>query len=321
MSDQISLQGKEYISSKRASELSGYSQDYIGQLSRAGQIEAQRIGGLWYVSMESLQNYKIIAETYKPQPPLRKKEAEPDTLVTFDGKDYVSASRAAKLTGYHQDYVGQLARLSTVLSRQVGNRWYVEREGILAHKKEKDALLAEVQADSVGLRRPEAFQAHQDVREGKSVPLTSENEYFTYTTEEGDLMPVLHALKTPEPEVFSTQYSLPTGREGRGEEKTVPIPIRLSPPREILGHKGTVKHVKSRVRTHGKSISYAVATGMVFTIVIVLMFGFSAAKNPSSYANATRMSAYSASAAEAVNQSADFLENLLVPELSYKRTR
>ena len=34
MSDEMQIEGKPYISSKRASELSGYAQDYIGQLAR-----------------------------------------------------------------------------------------------------------------------------------------------------------------------------------------------------------------------------------------------------------------------------------------------
>ncbi len=72
MSDAISLEGKEYISSKRASELSGYAQDYIGQLARKGLIHAQRVGGLWYISMASLVGYKTKADDYVPQQPERK---------------------------------------------------------------------------------------------------------------------------------------------------------------------------------------------------------------------------------------------------------
>ena len=54
MTNEITLEGEEYISSKRASELSGYAQDYIGQLARVAAIDAKRIGGLWYVSLDSL---------------------------------------------------------------------------------------------------------------------------------------------------------------------------------------------------------------------------------------------------------------------------
>lgn len=58
MSSVIVLDGKEYISSRRASELSGYAQDYIGQLARGGHVEARRIGGLWYISSDSLKEHQ-----------------------------------------------------------------------------------------------------------------------------------------------------------------------------------------------------------------------------------------------------------------------
>src|SRR3989338_7344820 len=143
------------ISSKRAAESSGYAQDYIGQLARKGLIEARRIGGLWYVSLDSLNAYKLNADTYTPRPPhASEHSAETDSIISFDGHDYVSAARAAHITGYHPDYVGQLARSGKILSRQIGNRWYVDRDQIVSHKSEKDALLGAVQAESVGVVLP-----------------------------------------------------------------------------------------------------------------------------------------------------------------------
>lgn len=184
MSDTVSLEGKEYISSKRAAEISGYTQDYIGQLARKGGIDAQRVAGLWYVSLDSLNAYKTTADAYKPQPPTRAAASDPEALISFDGKDYISASRAAKVTGYHQDYVGQLARSGAILARQVGNRWYVEREALLAHKREKDALLAAVQAESVGIV-PRPQSERQEVGGG-----ADEESFFKYVHEEDDLLPL-----------------------------------------------------------------------------------------------------------------------------------
>jgi hypothetical protein len=51
MSDEMVIEGKTYISSKRAAQVSGYAQDYIGQLARGGAIDAQRVGGLWFVNL------------------------------------------------------------------------------------------------------------------------------------------------------------------------------------------------------------------------------------------------------------------------------
>jgi hypothetical protein len=54
----LTLDGKTYISSRRASELTKYSNDYIGQLCREEKISAKRIGRTWFIQEESLLNYK-----------------------------------------------------------------------------------------------------------------------------------------------------------------------------------------------------------------------------------------------------------------------
>ena len=52
--DELVISGKKYISSKRASELTGYAKDYIGQLARGGKVPATRIGRAWYVDEMAL---------------------------------------------------------------------------------------------------------------------------------------------------------------------------------------------------------------------------------------------------------------------------
>lgn len=152
MSDTLILDGKEYVSSKRAAEASGYAQDYIGQLARAGFIDAKRVGGLWYISLDSLREYKQSSENRERPTSRQNQGGNPvESIVRFDGTEYIAAAKAAEITGYNPDYVSQLARAGTVPSRQVGNRWYVDRDKLLAHKNEKDSLLAAVQARSVGI--------------------------------------------------------------------------------------------------------------------------------------------------------------------------
>lgn len=63
MSNFIVIDGIEYITSNRASEMTRYSKDYIGQLSRAGKIESKKIGRVWYVSKDSLLDYKNAIES------------------------------------------------------------------------------------------------------------------------------------------------------------------------------------------------------------------------------------------------------------------
>jgi hypothetical protein len=54
MKDSIILEGKIYISAKRAAKIINYAQDYIGQLCRANKLECKMIGRAWFVTEESL---------------------------------------------------------------------------------------------------------------------------------------------------------------------------------------------------------------------------------------------------------------------------
>lgn len=56
--NQIELDGIIYIPVKVAAALTSYTSDYIGQLCRAGKVEATRIGRAWYVSENSIINHK-----------------------------------------------------------------------------------------------------------------------------------------------------------------------------------------------------------------------------------------------------------------------
>ncbi|MDQ2933010.1 MAG: hypothetical protein M3Q80_01360 [bacterium] len=58
MKDHIILQGKSYISAKRASTISDYTSDYVGQLCRAKKLDCVRIGHAWFVHDESLLSHK-----------------------------------------------------------------------------------------------------------------------------------------------------------------------------------------------------------------------------------------------------------------------
>ena len=54
--------------------------------------------------------------------------------LEFDGKTYVSSKRAAQITGYAKDYVGQLCREGRVQARLVGRNWYVLESSIHEHR-------------------------------------------------------------------------------------------------------------------------------------------------------------------------------------------
>ncbi len=41
--NELTLDGKTYVSSRRAAEITGYAKDYVGQLCREGHVEARLV--------------------------------------------------------------------------------------------------------------------------------------------------------------------------------------------------------------------------------------------------------------------------------------
>ncbi len=73
--DEIIIDDKRYISSKRAAHLTGYAKDYVGQLCREGRVQARLVGRAWYVLETAIQDHRFgSADT--------KEEQEPHAFVT-----------------------------------------------------------------------------------------------------------------------------------------------------------------------------------------------------------------------------------------------
>lgn len=301
MSDELTIDGKQYLPSKQAATESGYAQDYIGQLARKGLIDAQRVGGLWYISMPSLTSYKDASAEVKPVPPAVPQRYDPDSLVSFDGKDYISASRASKVTGYNQDYIGQLARKGSILSRQIGNRWYIDREGLLAHKSEKDALLASVQRDSVGIGAPAPVLP----------AVNQEGPLLIYKPDARDLLPVIPKKESVNLEGSAAVRDL--------QSSSTRIPIRIAPISAV-----PEKHAAPAVPVQAKKPrrGYAISAGAAaLTIIIVLSYGLLRLNPTQEYAVVGHASthAYAASVEAAVATLGDLIENVVSPALHYNR--
>lgn len=61
MGNEVFFEGKKYISARRASQITGYNSDYIGQLCRKGLLECRLVGRSWFVSEISLGQHKVDA--------------------------------------------------------------------------------------------------------------------------------------------------------------------------------------------------------------------------------------------------------------------
>ena len=325
MSEELEIEGVSYVSSKRAAQISGYTRDYIGQLCRAGVVQAQRIGGLWYINIDSLYQHKKKADSYVPTVP-RVPTNEASAFISLDGKDYISASRAAEITGYHKDYVGQLAREGSVLSRQVGNRWYVDRGSISAHKREKDALLADVQREAVGLARPAPREGKSGLRSTSDV--TDAAELMKYTSDDRELLPI---LKDPSPPLSTSIASGVSRSENVVAESGYfsgdtwnSIPIRLQNPesRATMEDFDLDRGLFQRQKRQ-KGLQAGVLVAGIATIVVVLTLGVTILKDKGVYLTdndvpRAEMTGLAALAYDVTSKIGSTLERWLVPELVYK---
>lgn len=91
-----------------------------------------------------------------------------DEIVIGD-KVYVSSKRAAKITGYAKDYVGQLCREGRVEARLVGRNWYVLESAVREHRfgkpEEKPSEAKETEVEQTDASSTATWKAPQYVPE------------------------------------------------------------------------------------------------------------------------------------------------------------
>lgn len=79
--DELTIDDKKYISSKRAAKLTGYAKDYIGQLCREGRVPARLVGRTWYVLESAVEDHRFGQKKSEPEVPKGKVSPE-NTSVT-----------------------------------------------------------------------------------------------------------------------------------------------------------------------------------------------------------------------------------------------
>ena len=57
--DEILIEERKYVSSKRAAKITGYAKDYIGQLCREGKVPARLVGRSWYVLEAAIHDHRF----------------------------------------------------------------------------------------------------------------------------------------------------------------------------------------------------------------------------------------------------------------------
>lgn len=68
--DELTIDERKYISSKRAALITGYAKDYVGQLCRGGYVPARRVGRNWYVLESAIKDHRFgVTSSENPAPP------------------------------------------------------------------------------------------------------------------------------------------------------------------------------------------------------------------------------------------------------------
>jgi len=117
---------QKFLSLKEAAEILNYAPDYIGFLIRKGQIPGKKIYSrvMWQVSQQAILDYL----DRKGQ----KIRQANDWLNLIKNQKYISLKDAAKITGYHSDYVGWLIRNGKIPGKKIysGVCWSVSEDSI-----------------------------------------------------------------------------------------------------------------------------------------------------------------------------------------------
>ena len=103
--DEILIEEKRYISSKRAAKITGYAKDYIGQLCREGRVPARLVGRSWYVLETAIQDHRFgNQEVELPVPESPKYEASPvEILPPVSRSDEVNEETVTPPAGDGED--------------------------------------------------------------------------------------------------------------------------------------------------------------------------------------------------------------------------
>ena len=96
MDNELNFNNKKFLSSKRAGEIAGYTNDYVARLCRQGKVEGRMVGRTWYVEENSFFSF---LETHTSNKEERKK-----LLAKERKQEYVNAASLQKKSLAHSLY-------------------------------------------------------------------------------------------------------------------------------------------------------------------------------------------------------------------------
>ncbi|MBI2618361.1 helix-turn-helix domain-containing protein [Candidatus Kaiserbacteria bacterium] len=281
--DNIIIGGRNYISSKRAAELMGYTQDYIGQLCRTGKLPAERVSGVWYVCESEFEGKRVQVSSLISNESSNEKANHLNTKkqnrsLMLDGKEYISSKRAAELMGYTQDYIGQLCRTGKIEARQVGRGWYIPSSVVYAEFKKvvpKDTTFSTSSTIAPLLKKEDILEREVKEQLVQKAILTTPT---IYTQDSNPLMPELKRMRRPVlHEILEDKAEDPYSNNI--PIRRVPIrTIRIAPSRR--GGNQYSEKIPTRKSTHYRRHTSLSAPGIAFVGLCMLILSVSVSIAP-----------------------------------------
>ena len=203
--------------------------------------------------------------------------------LEFDGQTYISTKRAAEITGYAKDYVGQLCREGRVTARFVGRSWYVSESSIKEHRFGTEEVVEEEVTTA-----PEAEEVIEEPEEEIEEEVVEEKKIETaqYVAEEVTPLPSLEDEKETSEEATTVESAWkewfdtrkPTVKEEADEvaapviQDITPSPIKIEKVEKPEVRKVVPKVKASRQGSLSRSTASAILIGlMLITISATLL--------------------------------------------------
>ena len=209
------------VTIERAIQLTGFSHHHLERLIKAGVIESTEKDGVRFLKVSSLEAHS----EKRAQKRAQKKEAraaEQEESIVTDGAKYVSLNRAARLSGYTQEYIQNLTTDGVVDTKFLGERLYIGIESLFAHRRAIHAQQAKWYEE----------QAQARTRTKKEEPVIV-HRVSIYNKDDAPLFPVLSSKHHHEQPV--AEERMQTGSRLRTvvaerPRKSTPSPFAVTAP-------------------------------------------------------------------------------------------
>ena len=190
--DEIIIDQKKYVSSKRAAELTGYAKDYVGQLCREGRVPARLVGRSWYVLESAIQDHRFgtgrdSSPEVKEEP--QKKHEEASVLPpTWESPHYEAV---------HEDSLPQINRLRVTSTQTIEAISGESDQDAVARMRESwKQWFATTPNDTVSETVEEQPEEVAPTKEENALP--PEPEEITVPEVEQPVSVAIHAIHHPE---------------------------------------------------------------------------------------------------------------------------